>query len=135
MAYSVALASVDEIDRLNILQATMLAMRRAVEGLPLDPDRVLVDGNRCPEFGLPAESMIGGDDRVAEIAAASIIAKVVRDRYMQQLHVRFPQYGFAAHKGYGTREHLEALQRHGPCPFHRVSFAPVARVRQIIQST
>jgi len=127
VACAVKMASVEEIDRLNILHATMLAMRRAVESLPQAPSRVLVDGNRTPALSVPVEAVIGGDDTVQEIAAASIIAKVVRDRLMQRLDCRYPQYQFARHKGYGTRAHLEALREHGPCAAHRTSFAPVAR--------
>lgn len=128
VAYAVSMASVEEIDRLNILQATMLAMRRSVEALRIQPSNVVVDGNRLPELAVPAEAIIGGDDSVQEIAAASIIAKVVRDRMMAILDCRFPHYHFAGHKGYGTKVHLEALQTHGPCPAHRRSFAPVARL-------
>lgn len=127
LAFSVAYASVEEIDRINILNATMLAMRRAVEGLSVRPGQVLVDGNRIPDLPMPAEAIIGGDDSVQQIAAASILAKVVRDRWMQRLEHRFPGYGFAAHKGYGTRQHLDALSSLGPCEFHRRSFAPVAK--------
>ena len=125
---SVAEASVDEIDRVNILQATMLAMRRAVLGLRLKPGRVLVDGNRLPALDVLAEAIVKGDATVPAISAASILAKVHRDRWCEALDARYPQYGFAAHKGYGTAEHLAALQRHGPCPEHRRSFAPVARL-------
>lgn len=125
LGYTVAQASVEEIDRLNILHATMLAMRRAVDGLPELPTRVLVDGNRCPELRVPVEAIIGGDDSVQQIAAASIVAKVVRDRMMRHLHHRFPQYDFIRHKGYGTRAHLDALRDFGPSPWHRHSFAPV----------
>ncbi len=124
---SIACATVEEIDRLNILHATMLAMRRAVDDLRVRPSKVLVDGNRVPGLAVAAEAVVGGDDSVQEIAAASIIAKVVRDRFMRRLDYYFPQYGFAAHKGYGTRAHLEALGRHGPCVWHRKSFSPVAR--------
>ncbi|WP_081501209.1 ribonuclease HII [Melaminivora alkalimesophila] len=124
---SIAQASVEEIDRLNILQATMLAMQRAVEGLRLRPGRVLVDGNRLPVLRLPAEAIVRGDARVAAIAAASILAKVTRDRWCAELHERHPEYGFATHKGYGTAAHLQALALHGACPQHRRSFAPVAR--------
>ncbi len=127
LACTVAQASVEEIDRLNILHATMLAMRRSVEGLPLVPSRVLVDGNRIPDLTIPAEAVIGGDDSVQEIAAASIIAKVVRDRLMTMLDARYPGYQFSRHKGYGTKVHMEALRRLGPSPAHRTSFAPVAR--------
>jgi len=125
---SVAQASVEEIDTHNILQATMLAMRRAVEGLRLKPAKVLVDGNRLPTLDVLAEAIIGGDARVKAISAASILAKVHRDRLCQDLHAEFPHYGFAGHKGYGTPEHLEALLRHGACVHHRRSFSPVAAV-------
>jgi ribonuclease HII len=125
---SVAHASVEEIDTHNILQATMLAMRRAVEGLRLKPAKVLVDGNRLPTLDVLAEAVIGGDARVKAISAASILAKVHRDRLCQELHAEFPHYGFAGHKGYGTPEHLEALLRHGACVHHRRSFSPVAAV-------
>jgi ribonuclease HII len=117
-----------EIDQLNILQATLLAMRRAVEGLRLRPHIVLVDGNRLPVLGMPAQAIVKGDAKVQAIAAASILAKVHRDRLCLALHERFPQYGFAAHKGYPTAEHLQALQRHGACAEHRRSFAPVRAV-------
>ena len=123
---SVAQASVEEIDTHNILQATMLAMRRAVEGLRLKPAKVLVDGNRLPTLDVLAEAIVKGDARVKAISAASILAKVHRDRLCQSLHLEFPHYGFAGHKGYGTPEHLEALLRHGACVHHRRSFAPVA---------
>ncbi len=124
---SVAEASVDEIDGINILQATMLAMRRAVQGLRLRPVLVLVDGNRIPPLDVPAEAIVKGDALVQAISAASILAKVERDRWCAQLHERYPQYGFAAHKGYGTAEHMAALRAHGACPEHRRSFAPVAQ--------
>jgi len=122
---SVAEASAQEIDSLNILQATLLAMRRAVQGLRLRPHFVLVDGNRVPVLDMPAQAIVKGDARVQAIAAASILAKVHRDRLCQQLHERFPQYGFGGHKGYPTAEHLQALRTHGACPEHRRSFAPV----------
>ncbi|MBS0505796.1 MAG: ribonuclease HII [Proteobacteria bacterium] len=125
---SIAEASVEEIDQLNILQATLMAMRRAVQGLRLKPRLALVDGNRLPQLDMPAEAIVKGDAKVAAIAAASILAKVTRDRWCAELHVQYPQYGFAGHKGYGTAEHLAALQAHGACPQHRRSFAPVARV-------
>ena len=123
---SVAEATVGEIDELNILQATMLAMKRAVEGLRLKPAKVLVDGNRLPTLDVLAEAVIGGDARIRAISAASILAKVHRDRLLRELHDEFPQYGFAAHKGYGTAEHLAALQQHGACRHHRRYFSPVA---------
>jgi ribonuclease HII len=123
---SVGEASVDEIDTLNIFHATMLAMKRAVEGLRLKPAKVLVDGNRLPQLEVLSEAIVGGDAKVKSISAASIIAKVTRDRMLTQLHEQFPQYGFAAHKGYGTPEHLEALRVHGACIHHRRHFSPVA---------
>lgn len=125
---SIALATVEEIDRLNILQATMLAMKRAVEGLRLKPHKVLVDGNRLPCLNILAEAIVKGDALVPAISAASILAKVYRDRWCAQYHFEYPQYGFATHKGYGTAAHLAALKEHGACPQHRKSFAPVARV-------
>ena len=124
---SIAEATVEEIDRLNILQATLLAMRRAVQGLRLKPALVLVDGNRLPVLDVPAEAIVKGDALVAAISAASILAKVHRDRWCAQVHEQFPQYGFAGHKGYGTAAHLVALSQHGACPLHRRSFAPVAQ--------
>jgi ribonuclease HII len=125
---SVAQASVEEIDQLNILQATLLAMRRAVEGLRLKPSKVLVDGNRLPVLDVLAEAIVRGDATVPAISAASILAKVTRDRWCQELHQQYPQYGFAGHKGYGTAVHLAALRAHGACPEHRKTFAPVALV-------
>jgi len=123
----VAQASVEEIDRLNILQATMLAMQRAVAGLRLRPVLVLVDGNRLPVLDVRAEAIVKGDDKVQAISAASILAKVTRDRGLDALHEEYPVYGFDRHKGYGTEVHLTALREHGPCPAHRRSFAPVAQ--------
>ena len=123
---SIGEASVEEIDRLNILQATLLAMRRAVEGLRLKPNKVLVDGNRLPVLAVLAEAIVGGDALVPAISAASILAKVHRDRWCLELDRHYPQYGFARHKGYGTAAHLAALQAHGPCAQHRTSFRPVA---------
>lgn len=120
-------ASVAEIDQLNILQATLLAMRRAVDGLRLMPDLVQVDGNQLPRLPMRAQAIVGGDRLVAAISAASIVAKVARDQYCAELHARWPDYGFDRHKGYGTAAHLLALQRLGPSPAHRRSFAPVAR--------
>ena len=125
---SIAEASVEEIDRLNILQATMLAMRRAVEGLRLKPAKVLVDGNRLPVLDVLAEAIVKGDAKVPAISAASILAKVHRDRWCAEYDREFPQYGFAGHKGYGTAEHLAALRAHGACPQHRKTFAPVTEV-------
>ncbi|MES2424539.1 MAG: ribonuclease HII [Pseudomonadota bacterium] len=126
---SIAEATVEEIDQLNILQATLLAMRRAVIGLRLKPAKVLVDGNRLPVLDVLAEAIVRGDATVPAISAASILAKVHRDRWCAQLDVQFPQYGFALHKGYGTAAHLAALRTHGACPQHRNSFAPVRSAR------
>ena len=125
---SIAEASVEEIGQLNILQATLLAMRRAVEGLRLKPGLVLVDGNRLPGLPMPAEAIVKGDSIVPAISAASILAKVHRDRLCLALAEAYPQYGFARHKGYGTAEHLAALAAHGACPQHRKTFRPVAEV-------
>lgn len=125
LAWAVAWASVEEIDRLNILHASLLAMRRAVSALPIQPDRILVDGNRCPAVACEAQAVIGGDGLVPAIGAASILAKVARDRLMVQMEQDFPGYGFAGHKGYPTRVHLDALRRLGPCAAHRRSFGPV----------
>ena len=125
---SIALATVEEIDELNILQATMLAMKRAVEGLRLKPQKTLVDGNRLPALSMLAEAIVKGDALVPAISAASILAKVYRDRWCAELDQAYPQYGFARHKGYGTAVHLAALREHGACPQHRRSFAPVAGV-------
>lgn len=127
LAFCVAHADVNEIDELNILQATLLAMRRAVAGLATAAQAVVVDGNKVTDFGVPAEAVVGGDARVPAISAASILAKVARDRLMTQLDAEFPGYGFAQHKGYGTAVHLEALARLGATPQHRRSFAPVAK--------
>lgn len=125
VAYGVASASVEEIDRLNILQATLLAMRRAVECLSVIPGEVLVDGNQDPSLAFPTRTIVGGDAKVRSISAASILAKTARDAHMVELHTLHPQYGFDQHKGYGTPEHLEALRRFGACEVHRRSFAPV----------
>jgi len=120
-------ASVVEIDRINILRATHLAMRRAVEALPVPPAHCLVDGLPVQGLPVPHTALVKGDSLSLSISAASIVAKVTRDRIMADLHVRFPQFGFAKNQGYGTKMHLEALATHGPCPHHRVSFAPVAQ--------
>jgi len=122
---SIASASAEEIDRLNILQATLLAMQRAVLGLRLLPKRVVVDGNRVPVLAMTVAAVVKGDARVAAISAASILAKVHRDRLCQDLHAQYPQYGFGGHKGYPTPAHLAALREHGPCLQHRRSFAPM----------
>ena len=125
---SIALATAEEIDSLNILQATMLAMKRAVEGLRLKPHKVLVDGNRLPTLVILAEAIVKGDALVPSISAASILAKVYRDRWCAEFHLEYPQYGFAGHKGYGTAIHLSALREHGASVWHRQSFAPVRAV-------
>lgn len=128
LAWSIAWASVEEIDRLNILRASLLAMKRAVEGLPLVPHQVWVDGPHCPELAIPARGIVGGDARIKVIGAASILAKTGRDAEMRRLHERYPQYGLDRHKGYPTPEHLRALRRHGACEIYRRSFAPVRKV-------
>ena len=128
LCFSIAEASVEEIEQLNILQATLLAMRRAVEGLRLKPNKVLVDGNRLPVLDMLAEAIVKGDATVPAISAASILAKVHRDRWCAEYDQQFPQYGFAKHKGYGTAEHLAALRTHGACPQHRKTFRPVTEV-------
>lgn len=128
LAWAVAEAGVEEIDRLNILHASLLAMRRAVEALPFAPALVRVDGNCCPELDLPCEAVVGGDALVAEISAASILAKTVRDETMNLLDAQYPQYGFARHKGYPTPEHLAALRDHGALACHRRSFGPVRAI-------
>lgn len=125
LCFCIAEASVEEIDRLNVLQATMLAMRRAVEGLRLKPAMVLVDGNRLPILKIAAEAIVKGDAKVAAISAASILAKVTRDRQCLKMAEAYPEHGFAKHKGYPTAEHLAALQAHGVTPWHRRSFGPV----------
>lgn len=127
LCFAIAQASVQEIDAMNILQATLLAMRRAVEQLRLKPVLVQVDGNRLPILDVQAEAIVQGDAKVPAISAASILAKVHRDRLCLQLHERHPEYGFDRHKGYGTAQHLQALARLGPTPSHRRSFAPVAQ--------
>ena len=128
LAFSIAHAAVEEIDTINILQATLLAMRRAVDGLRLPPVLVLVDGNQLPVLKVEAEAIIDGDATVASISAASILAKVHRDRMCLELHRCHPQYGFDAHKGYATPDHLRALREHGACIAHRRTFAPVREV-------
>lgn len=122
IAYSIAFADYKEIDEINILQATYLAMERAIEKLSVKPDFALIDGNRAKDFGLPLETVVGGDGRSASIAAASILAKVTRDDCMLKLAEDYPQYGFEVHKGYGTKAHYEALAEYGPCPIHRMTF-------------
>ncbi|EKT53404.1 ribonuclease HII [Providencia sneebia] len=128
LCWCVGRAEPEEIDQLNILHATMLAMQRAVAGLSIKPDFVLIDGNRCPVLSMPSQAVVKGDSLVQEISAASILAKVIRDREMVELDKIYPEYGFAKHKGYPTAYHLEKLTQHGATDFHRKSFAPVRRV-------
>jgi ribonuclease HII len=128
LAVSIGRASPQEIDQLNILHATMLAMQRAVDGLSISPEFVFIDGNRCPSLTMPSEAIVKGDLRVAEISAASIIAKVTRDREMVELDKRYPEYGFAKHKGYPTKAHFDALAEHGVIAEYRQSFKPVKAV-------
>ncbi len=130
LCFTVAQASVEEIASINILQATMLAMRRAVQGLRLAPKLVLIDGNRLPILPMRSEFVVKGDTLVAAISAASILAKVTRDRWCDDIDVQYPTYGFAQHKGYGTAQHLAALREHGACPHHRTTFRPVREVMQ-----
>jgi len=125
LAWAVAYAGVDEIDELNILQATLLAMKRAVQGLHIQPQQVLVDGLYCPQTGIPSQAIVKGDSKVAAISAASILAKTARDELMLKLHVQYPQYGFDGHKGYPTASHIAALREHGVSDVHRRSFRPV----------
>jgi len=132
LAWALGRAEVAEIDRINILHAALLAMQRAVAALSIAPERALVDGNRCPALACPCQAIIKGDATVPAISAASILAKVARDAELRQLHDRYPQYDFARHKGYPTAAHLDALRRHGPCPEHRRSFAPVLAVLQTV---
>lgn len=127
LAWAVGRCSPQEIDELNILQATMVAMQRAIAGLNVQPDLVLIDGNRCPELPMDAQAVVKGDLRVAEISAASIIAKVVRDTEMEELDKQYPQFGFAKHKGYPTKAHFDAIEQHGVIDEHRKSFKPVKR--------
>ncbi len=133
LAWHIAWASVAEIDQLNILQATMLAMQRAVAGLVLQPAMALIDGNRCPVLPMPAQAIIKGDDKVPAISAASILAKVYRDHELKKLHLAYPQYGFAQHSGYPTAYHRAALKKYGASPHHRRSFAPVSAVLHLAE--
>jgi ribonuclease HII len=127
VCYGIGLAEPAEIDRFNILRATFLAMQRAIAALPMQPEHLLIDGLPVPVFQQPQTAIVGGDGKSKSIAAASVIAKVTRDRMMRRWHSEFPQYDFDRNKGYGTRAHLESLQIHGPCPIHRRSFAPVSQ--------
>lgn len=128
ICFAVAEASVEEIDELNILQASLLAMKRAIEALSIPPEHVLVDGNKAPQIPMSVDTVIKGDSRVASISAASILAKVDRDRMMLDYHERYPQFSFHKHKAYGSKQHMIELQQHGPLPVHRKTFAPVRRL-------
>jgi len=128
LSFCIARCSVEEIDQINILQASLLAMKKAVEGLAIQPEYVAVDGNRIPQWSYSAEAVVKGDDRVDAIAAASILAKVTRDRELVSLADIYPVYGFEKHKGYPTKQHMQAIKEHGICPEHRKSFAPVKAV-------
>ncbi len=134
LAWAVAYAGVDEIDRLNILQATLLAMKRAIEALHMQPQQVLVDGLYCPQTGIPSQAIVKGDSKVAAISAASILAKTARDELMLRLHEQYPQYGFDGHKGYPTAAHLAALREHGVSEVHRRSFRPVRELLSPLHS-
>jgi ribonuclease HII len=133
LAFCIAEASVEEIDDINILHASMLAMKRALEGLSLRPHLALIDGNRCPDIDIPSQAIVKGDQRVQSISAASIIAKVARDRMMVELHADHPEFGFDRHKGYPTPQHRRAIAEHGVTRFHRQSFAPVRQALLAIQ--
>ncbi len=130
LAYAVVHISVETIEEINILQASLLGMQQAVAALDIIPDEILVDGNKCPDFTQPAQAIVGGDGKIAEISAASILAKNSRDRLMLEMAQEFPQYGFERHKGYGTKYHLEQLKLHGPCKHHRKSYAPIQKLLQ-----
>ncbi|MDU2065175.1 MAG: ribonuclease HII [Sporomusaceae bacterium] len=130
IAVTIATASLDEIAELNVLHATLLAMKRAIESLPVLPDKVMIDGNKAPKLSVPCETIIKGDSLVPAISAASIVAKVARDQVMTDYEKVYPLYGFAHHKGYFTKEHLANLQKYGPCPIHRVTYGPVKELLQ-----
>lgn len=130
IAYAVVHISVEQIEKINILQASLLGMQQAVAKLACDLDEILVDGNKCPKFSKPAKAIVGGDGKIAEISAASILAKNARDRLMLTLHEEYPQYGFDKHKGYGTKYHLQQLHKFGPCPHHRKTYAPIQKLLQ-----
>lgn len=125
LSWSINIASLAEVETLNVLNATLLGMKRAVEGLHIRPSKVFVDGNRLPNLDIPAEAIVKGDDLIPAISAASIIAKVERDKVIKELHQMYPQYGFDKHKGYLTKAHMAALKEHGPCPIHRKTYGPI----------
>ncbi len=128
LSWCIATASTEEVERLNVLHATLLAMKRAIEGLTIKPDRVFVDGNHSPKIDMVVEAIVKGDAKVPAISAASIIAKVARDQAMVEYHRLYPEYGFDVHKGYFTREHMDALRKYGPCPIHRKTFTPICEL-------
>jgi len=128
LSYSVALATVEEIDEINILQASLLAMKRAIEGLSIVPEHVLVDGNKAPDISISVDTIIKGDSKIESISAASILAKVERDRMMVEYHELYPNFSFHKHKAYGSKQHMAELQEHGPLPVHRKTFAPVRKL-------
>ncbi len=131
VAFAIVHVSVETIEEINILQASLLGMQKAVKKITHYYDEILVDGNKCPEFDLPARAIVGGDGKIAEISAASILAKNARDRLMCELDKQFPQYGFARHKGYGTKYHMQQLQKYGPCEHHRKTYAPIQKLLQL----
>ncbi len=133
VSFGVGEASVEEIDQINIFQATLLAMQRAIAKIPQKPDYLLIDGNKLPSTSIPGKAVVGGDALCLSIGAASIIAKVIRDEIMENWDKKWPEYGFAKHKGYGTKEHLEALATWGPCPLHRRSFSPVKEWASLVR--
>lgn len=128
LSWSIEIASLEEVEALNVLNATLLGMRRAIEGLHIKPNKVFVDGNKLPNIKIPAEAIVKGDDLIPSISAASILAKVERDKAIRELHQIYPQYGFDKHKGYLTKNHMLALQEYGPCPIHRKTYAPVRKL-------
>lgn len=128
LSWSINIASLEEVESLNVLNATLLGMKRAVEELHIKPNKVMVDGNKCPNIDIPAEAIVKGDDLIPAISAASILAKVARDKAIKELHQLYPQYGFDKHKGYLTKDHMQALEEHGPCPIHRKTYGPVRKL-------
>ncbi|MEK4535456.1 ribonuclease HII [Peribacillus sp. FSL K6-1552] len=128
LSWRIEIASLEEVETLNVLNATLLGMKRAVEGLHIKPNKVLVDGNKLPNIDIPAEAIVKGDDLIPAISAASILAKVERDKVIRELHQIYPQYGFDKHKGYLTKDHMMALQEYGPCPIHRKTNAPIRKL-------
>ncbi|HZH58349.1 MAG TPA: ribonuclease HII [Metabacillus sp.] len=128
LCWCIEIASLEEVESLNVLNATLLAMKRAIEGLHIKPNKVFVDGNKLPNIDISAEAIVKGDDLIPSISAASILAKVARDKVMKEMHQVYPQYGFDKHKGYLTKAHMLALQEYGPCPIHRKTYAPIRKL-------